>query len=271
MRLLQGHERSDRGAREMDETATLTVSERYSVDELHTIAMLHGRTEFPGVPRELEVTSNRDRSTVNDAVLRSLVARGVVDARTRRPLAPHLTLFTVAMQAPVTCSVQRHRPSEIAARNAFVLEGLLVDQHSPDPHVVELAAADAREFGGWLALATGWSPTARMRTELRQITRSVQKLRGLFGALAAEVPATLEDQPVVDAGRVVTYRRAGDSVTGVNLGWVATVESIWAFPNASDVLGGYTPVTNEVTLQATTEHELTRAVLRSVRPVALRT
>jgi hypothetical protein len=269
VRLLHGHERSGRAARAEDDAAVLAVGERYSVDELQAIAMLRGRNEFPGVPAELRLTAEHDRAVVNDVVLRSLVARGVVDARTRNPLAPHLTLFTVALDAPVTCSVQRHRPYEVGARNAFVLEGLLVDQHSPHPHVVELAACDARAFGAWLGQATGWSAAARMHTELRQIARSVQKLRNLFGALAAEVPTTLEDQQVIDAGRVVTYRRSGAGVAGVDLGWVTTVETVWAFPNASEVLGGFAPANTDVTLQATTEAELTRAVLRSIRPVAV--
>jgi hypothetical protein len=41
------------------------------------------------------------------------------------------------------------------------------------------------------------------------------------------------------------------------------------FPNASDLLGGFGRGGADVTLQATTESELTRAVRRSVRPIAV--
>ena len=105
--------------------------------------------------------------------------------------------------------------------------------------------------------ATGWSPAAALRTEVRQITRTAQKIRSLFGALAADVPTTLEDQRVVDAGRAVTYRRSGSAVDGVDLAWITTLDTVWVFPNASDLLGGFGRSSADVTLQATTESELT--------------
>ena len=133
-----------------------------------------------------------------------------------------MSLFAVVLDPEVTCSVQRYRPGELSSRNGFLLEGLLVDETSPAPNVVELAASDAREFDRWLTDATGWSPAAALRTEVRQITRAAQKIRSLFGALAADVPTTLEDQRVVDAGRAVTYRRRGSAVDGVDLAWITT-------------------------------------------------
>jgi hypothetical protein len=252
--------------------AVLAVSERYSVDELHAVGALQGRDGFPGVPvvDDRPPLSPRERAAVNDAVLRSLVARGVIDATTRTALAPHVSLFAVVLDPEVTCSVQRYRPGELSSRNGFLLEGLLVDELSPAPNVVELRASDANEFGLWLADATAWAPAAALRTEVRQITRTAQKLRSLFGALAADVPTTLEDQRVVDGGHVVTYRRHGAVVDGVDLAWITTLDSVWVFPNASDLLGGFGRSTAAVTLQATTESELTRAVRRSIRPVAVR-
>ncbi len=207
---------------------------------------------------------------MNDAVLRSLVARGVISPTTRAPVAPHVSLFAVVLDPEVTCSVQRYRPGDLSSRNGFVLQGLLVDETSPAPNVVELVATDARDFDRWLADATGWSPAAALRTEVRQITRTAQKIRSLFGALAADVPTTLEDQRVVDAGRAVTYRRSGSAVDGVDLAWITTLDTIWVFPHASDLLDGFGRNDGDVTLQATTESELTRAVRRSIRPVAVR-
>ena len=209
VRLLHGHERSDDRARADDAPSALAVAERYSVDELHAVAGLSGRAAFPGVPVDVERLSPRERAVVNDAVLRSLAARGVISATTRAPVAPHVSLFAVVLDPEVTCSVQRYRPGDLSSRNGFVLQGLLVDETSPAPNVVELVATDARDFDRWLADATGWSPAAALRTEVRQITRTAQKIRSLFGALAADVPTTLEDQRVVDAGRSVTYRRSG--------------------------------------------------------------
>ncbi len=267
MRLLHGHERTD-DASSVDDAMLLATCERYSVDELHAVAGLRGRGAFPGVPwDDSRPRTDHERTIVNDALVRSLIARGVVDAETRAPRPPHVTLFTVALDAETTCSVQRYRPYEILSRNAFLLEGLLVDEHAPHPNVVELAASDARSFAGWLARATAWSPTAALRTEIRQISRTVQKIRNSFGAVAANVPTTLEDQRVLDAGRVVTHRRSGDAVGGTDIGWITTVETVWVFPNASDLLAGYGNATEDVTLQATTEAELTRAVVRSTRAV----
>jgi hypothetical protein len=271
VRLLHGHERTDEHGRAHDAPSVLTVSERYSVDELHAVARVSGRDAFPGVPHDTgPMLSARELSIVHEAVVRSLVARGVLAATTRTPVAPHVTLFAVVLDPEVTCSVQRYRPGELSSRNVFLLEGLLVDETSPSTDVVELAARDARQFDSWLADATGWAPAAAMRTEVRQITRSVHKIRTLFGALAADVPTTLEDQRVVDAGRVVTYRRRGGAVDGVDLAWITTVDTVWVFPNATDLLTGFGRADADVTLQATTEAELTRAVRRSIRPVAVR-
>jgi len=271
VRLLHGHERSDERARAgHDAPSVLSVSERYSVDELHAVARLSGRDGFPGVPiDDEEPRSSRERAVVNQVVLRSLVARGVVSAATHTPIAPHVTLFAVALDPDVTCSVQRYRPGELSSRNGFLLEGLLVDETSPAANVVELAASDAREFDHWLTDATGWSPAAALRTEHRQITRRAQKIRSLFGALAADVPTTLEDQRVVDAGRAVTYRRRGTEVDSVDLAWITTLDTVWVFPNGSDLLGGFGRNDAAVTLQATTESELTRAVRRAIRPVTV--
>ena len=272
VRLLHGHERSDDRARVDDVPSVLAVSERYSVDELHAVAKLSGRDGFPGVPVDTDPPlSPRERAVVADVVLRSLVARGVVSATTRAPIAPHVSLFAVVLDPEVTCSIQRYRPGELSSRNGFVLEGLLVDETSPSPDVVELAASEAGDFDRWLSDATGWAPAAALRAEVRQITRSAQKIRSLFGALAADVPTTLEDQRVVDAGRAVTYRRSGNAVDGVDLAWITTLDAVWVFPNASDLLGGFARSDADVTLQATTESELTRAVRRSVRPVAVHT
>ena len=82
VRLLHGHERSDDRARADDEPVrALTVSERYSVDELHAVARLSGRDGFPGVPvDDDQPLSPRERAVVTDVVLRSLVARGVISA-----------------------------------------------------------------------------------------------------------------------------------------------------------------------------------------------
>jgi hypothetical protein len=272
VRLLHGHERSDDDTTaEHDAPSVLTVAERYSVDELHAVARVSGRDGFPGVPHDPDrPSSTRERAAVNDAVMRSLVARGVVDATSRAPVAPHVTLFAVVLDPEVTCSVQRYRRGELSSRNVFLLEGLLVDETSPGPDVVELAARDAREFDRWLADATGWSPAATMRTKGRQITREAHRIRTLFSALAADVPTTLEDQRVVDAGRAVTYRRSAAAVDGVDLAWITTVDTVWVFPNASDLLTGFGRADAHVTLQATTEAELTRAVRRSIRPIALR-
>ncbi len=270
VRLLHGHERSDDRARADNEPAGLTVSERYSVDELHAVAHLSGRDGFPGVPvDDDQPRSPRERAVVTEVVLRSLVARGVISAATHTPIAPHVSLFAVALDPEVTCSIQRYRQGELSSRNGFLLEGLLVDETSPSPNVVELAASDAREFDRWLTDATGWSPAAALRHEVRQITRSAQKIRSLFSALAADVPTTLEDHRVVDAGRAVTYRRRGNEVDGVDLAWVTTLDTVWVFPNASDLLGGFGRSDADVTLQATTESELTRAVRRSIRPVVV--
>ena len=194
----------------------------------------------------------------------------MISATTRTPVAPHVSLFAVVLDPEITCSVQRYRPGELSSRNGFILEGLLIDETSPAPNVVELAASDARDFDRWLADATGWAPAATLRSEVRRITRTAQKIRSLFGALAAGVPTTLEDQRVVDAGRAVTYRRSGSVVDGVDLGWVTTLDEIWVFPHASDILDGFERNAADVTLQATTESELTRAVRRSIRPVAVR-
>jgi hypothetical protein len=272
VRLLHGHERSDERARVGDDAhSVLSISQRYSVDELHAVARLSGRDGFPGVPVDTDrPLSPRERAVVTDAVLRSLVARGVVNATTRSTVAPHVALFAVVLDPEVTCSVQRYRPGELSSRNGFLLQGLLVDETSPVPHVVELAASDVRDFDRWLVDATGWSPAAALRTEVRQIARTTQKIRSLFNALAADVPTTLEDQRVVDAGRVVTYRRSGSAVDGVDLAWITTHDAVWVFPNASDLLDGFGRSDADVTLQATTEAELTRAVRRSVRPVAVR-
>ena len=272
VRLLHGHERSDERTRVDDDApSVLAVSERYSVDELHAVAKLSGREGFPGVPDDTDRTfSPRERAVVTEAVLRSLVARGVISASTRNPIVPHVSIFAVVLDPEVTCSIQRYRPGELSSRNGFVLQGLLVDETSPVPNVVELAARDAREFDTWLTDATGWSPAAALRTEVRQITRRAQKIRSLFGALAADVPTTLEDQRVVDAGRAVTYRRSGSEVDGVDLAWITTHDAVWVFPNGSDLLGGFGRSDADVTLQATTESELTRVVRRSIRPVAVR-
>jgi hypothetical protein len=272
VRVLHGHERSDaRGRVDDDARSALTMADRYSVDELHAVARMSGRDSFPGVPVDDDPPrSSRERAVVTEVVLRSLVARGVISATTHTPIAPHVSLFAVALDPEVTCSVQRYRPGELSSRNGFLLEGLLVDETSPLPNVVELAASDARDFDRWLTNATGWSPAASLRAEVRQITRAAQKIRSLFGALAADVPTTLEDQRVVDAGRVVTYRRRGNDVDGVDLAWITTHDAVWVFPNASDLLGGFGRSDADVTLQATTESELTRAVRRSIRPVAVR-
>jgi hypothetical protein len=267
VRLLHGHERTDEHG--PDARTVLSVAERYSVDELHAIARVSGRDAFPGVPVDAgPMLSTRERVFVNDAVLRSLVARGVVGPSTHSPIAPHVSLFAVVLDPEVTCSVQRYRPGELSSRNVFVLEGLLVDETSPGPDVVELAARDSREFDAWLTDATGWAPAATMRTEVRQITRAAHKVRTIFGALAADVPTTLEDQRVVDAGRAVTYRRRGSAVDGVDLAWITTLDTVWVFPNGSDLLTGFGHADADVTLQATTEAELTRAVRRSIRPVS---
>jgi hypothetical protein len=272
VRLLHGHERTDEHAKaERDAPSLVTVAERYSVDELHAIARSSGRDGFPGVPVDAPTGSPRERAMVNDVVYRSLVARGVVDASTHAPNPPHVALFAVVLDPEVTCSVQRYRPGELSSRNGFILQGLLVDQTSPSADVVELAGRDARDFDQWLADATAWAPVASMRTQVRQITRTTHKLRALFGALAADVPTTLEDQRVIDAGRAVTYRRSGSAVDGVDLAWITTVDTIWVFPHATDLLTGFGRADADVTLQATTEAELTRAVRRSIRPVALRT
>jgi hypothetical protein len=271
VRLLHGHERTDEHARAGDGVAPIAVCERYSVDELHAVARASGRDGFPGVPHDTAaVLSTREHALVHGAVVRSLVARGVLSPATQSPVAPHVSLFAVVLDPEVTCSVQRYRPGELSSRNVFVLEGLLVDQTSPSPDVVELVARDARQFDRWLADATGWAPAAALRTDVRQITRTAHKIRTLFGALAADVPTTLEDQRVVDAGRVVTYRRSRGAVDGVDLAWITTVDTVWVFPNASDLLTGFGRSDADVTLQATTEAELTRAVRRSVRPVAVR-
>jgi hypothetical protein len=271
VRLLHGHERSDDRARADGVPSVLAVSERYSVNELHAVAQLSGRDCFPGVPDDTDrPLSSRERAVVTDAVLRSLVARGVVSAATHTPMAPHVSMFAVVLDPEVTCSIQRYRPGELSSRNGFVLEGLLVDETSPEPNVVQLAASDARDFDAWLTDATGWAPAAALRAEVRQITRTAQKIRSLFSALAADVPTTLEDQRVVDAGRAVTYRRSRGAVDGVDLAWITTLDGVWAFPNASELLGGFERSSADVTLQATTESELTRAVRRSIRPVAVR-
>ncbi|MGZ4676409.1 MAG: hypothetical protein ACXVJ7_02655 [Acidimicrobiia bacterium] len=266
MRLLHGNERS--GDRSHD--ASVAVSERYSVDELRTVASLLGHSGFPGVPAELEPSrSPRVQATITEVVVRSLVARSVLSAAAHTPTAPHGSLFAVAMEPDVTCSIQRFRPGDLSARNGFLAEGLLVEQTSPIPNIIELRACDDRDFGRWLAEATGWSATPRLRAELRQITRTAQKIRSIFNALGTDVPTTLDDQPVVDAGRVVTFRRRDRAADGVDLAWITTVESLWVFPHASELLTGYSRPTVELTLQATTESELTRVVARSVRPVAV--
>jgi hypothetical protein len=272
VRLLHGHERGNEHAKvALDAPSVLTVSERYSVDELHAVARRSGREGFPGVPLDTQPSlSPRERASVDEALIRSLVARGVISAATRTPIAPHVTLFAVVLDPEVTCSVQRYRPGELSSRNVFLLEGLLVDETSPSTDVVELAARDAQQFDHWVADATGWAPAPTMLTEVRQITRRAHKIRSLFGALAADVPTTLEDQRVVDAGRVVTYRRSGSAVDGVDLAWITTEDTVWVFPHASDLLTGFGRGDADVTLQATTEAELTRALRRSIRPVALR-
>lgn len=272
MRVLQGHERTaERRRPDAGVDPAATASHRYSVDELHAVARRVGRDTFPGVPpRDESQLSRRERTLLNDAIVRSLVARGVLGADGRSHLVPHSALFAATFSPEITCSVQRYIQGELQSRNAFLLAGLLVEQVSPSQDVIELRASDAAEFGGWLAQATNWSPMAAVRTELRQITRTRHHIRRTFDALAAAVPTTLEDQRVLDAGRVVTYRRSGESVEGVDLGWVTTVDAVWAFPKASDLLTGFDPGTAPVTLQVTTESELTRAVLRSIRPVAAR-
>lgn len=267
VRLLQGH-RDDEGHRPDDAgVAGISTSERYSVDELTAIAGLRGVGGFPGVPPSTGATqSPHEAAAVTAAVTRSLVARGVLDAESRTPLAPHSALFAVVFGPEVTCSVQRYTSGELLSSNAFVLEGLLVEESSPSRDVIVLTGRDADAFGVWLAETTDWSPAAAMRTRFHQISRSPQQIRSLYGALAAGVPTTLEDRRVLDAGRAVASRRGGQ---GVDLGWITTIDAAWVFPNASEVLGGVARAHSEVTLQTSTDAEMTRAVLRSIRPVAV--
>ncbi len=268
VRLLHGHDRYDEGLRPDDPAdSAISTSERYSVDELTAIAALRGANGFPGVPPSADpALSPHEAAVVAAAVTRSLVARGVLGTESRAPLPPHSALFAVVFGPEVTCSVQRYTAGDLVSSNAFVLEGLLVVESSPTRDVIVLTGRDADAFGVWLAETTGWSPAAAMRTGLHQISRSPQQIRSLYGALAAGVPTTLEDVRVVDAGRAVASRRGGQ---GVDLGWITTADAAWVFPNASDVLGGVTRPHPEVTLQTTTDAEMTRAVLRSIRPVAV--
>lgn len=249
------------------------VAHRYSVDEMHAIARLHGRASFPGVPDDTEpLRSPREHTIVTDVIMRSLVARGVVHRDHRITIAPFDLPIDVVLSPELTCSVQRYRPGTVSAHNGFIRYGLLVEQSSPSEGVIELATSDVRAFGAWLASATGWSPQPAMRAELRRIPRTVRALRGVFNHLAADEPARLDDDPVIDAGHVVISRHRGTTVDGVDLAWITTRSTRWVFTRATDVLFGFGRSGQaEVTMQAATDAELTRAILRAVRPIALST
>lgn len=249
------------------------VVHRYSVDEMHAIARLHGRSSFPGVPDDTEpLRSPREHALVTDVIMRSLVARGVLHRDHRITVAPYDLPIDVVLGPELTCSVQRHGPGRVSAFNGFIRYGLLVEQSSPAEGVIELATTDVRDFATWLGGATGWSPQPAMRAELRRVPRTVRALRGVFNHLAADDAARLDDQPVIDAGHVVISRHRGTTVDGVDLGWITTRSTRWVFTRATDVLFGFgRSAQAEVTMQAVTDAELTRAVLRAVRPIALST
>jgi hypothetical protein len=268
--VVPGSRRIDGAVPSVDEAA---IVHRYSVDELHAIARLHGRTGFPGVPDETEpLRSPREHTIVTDVIMRSLVARGVIHADHRITIAPFDLPIDVVLSPELTCSVQRYRHGAVAAHNAFIRYGLLVEQASPSDGVVELVTSDVRAFGNWLAAATGWSPQPEMRTELRRMPRTVRTLRGVFNQLAADDTARFDDEHVLDAGHVVISRQRGTTIDGVDLGWISTERTRWVFTRATDVLFGFGRGSQaEVTMQAATAAELTRAVLRAVRPIALST
>jgi hypothetical protein len=266
------------GNEQVDEIAdtpvdTIAITHRFSVDEMHAIARLHGRPGFPGVPDESEpLRSPREHTIVTDVIMRSLVARGVIHPDHRIVIAPFDLPIDVVLTPELTCSVQRYRRGDVGAHNSFIRYGLLVEQSSPAEGVIQLATSDVREFGTWLATATGWSPVPAMRAELRQVPRTVRVLRGVFNQLAADESATLDDQPVRDAGHVVISRHRGTLVDGVDLAWISTADTRWVFTHATDVLFGFGRSGHaEVPMQAATDAELTRAILRAVRPIALST
>lgn len=266
--------RGSRGIDVVDPIAHDTaVAHRYSVDEMHAIARLHGRASFPGVPDDTEpLRSPREHTIVTDVIMRSLMARGIVHRDHRITIAPFDLPIDVVLAPELTCSVQRYRPGSVSAHNGFIRYGLLVEQSSPSEGVIELATTDVRSFGAWLAAATGWSPQPAMRAELRRIPRTVRALRGVFNHLAADESARLDDQPVIDAGHVVISRHRGTTVDGVDLAWITTRSTRWVFTRATDVLFGFGRSGQaEVVMQAATDAELTRAILRAVRPIALST
>jgi hypothetical protein len=249
------------------------VTHRYSVDELHAIARTHGRATFPGVPDDTEpLRSPREHMIVTDVIMRSLVARGVVHADHRITLAPFDLPIDVVLSPELTCSVQRYRRGSVSGHNGFIRFGLLVEQSSPADGVIELATSDVRAFGTWLAAATGWSPQPAMRDELRRIPRTVRVLRSVFNHLVTNEAAQFDDQPVLDAGHVVMSRHRGTTIDGVDLAWISTAGTRWVFTHATDVLFGFGRSGQaEVIMQAATDAELTRAILRAVRPIALST
>ena len=254
-------------------TDAIAVRHRYSVDEMHAIARIHGQVGFPGVPRDTEPgCSAHERTIVTDAVMRCLAARGVVHPDHPILVAPYDLPVDIILSPELSCSVQRFRKGRVSAHNGFIRYGFLVEQSSPSEGVIELATSDVREFGDWLAATTGWSPHAVMRIELRQVPSTARAVRDIFRKLASVEPATLDNLPVVDAGHVVISRHRGSTVDGVDLAWITTRETRWVFTRATDVLFGFDCATRaEVKMQAATDSELTRAVLRAVRPIALST
>jgi len=251
----------------------IAVVHRYSVDEMHAIARLHGRPSFPGVPDENEpLRSPREHTIVTDVIMRSLVARGVIHTDHRIPIAPYDLPIDVVLTPELTCSVQHYRRGDVRAHNGFIRYGLLVEQASPVDGVIELTTRDVREFGTWLATATEWAPEAGMRAELRQVPRTVRVARGIFNGLAGGGPATFDEQPVRDAGHVLISRHRGTKIDGLDLAWITAGDTRWVFTHATDVLFGFGRSGNaEVKMQAATDSELTRAILRLVQPIALST
>ncbi|MGZ4676213.1 MAG: hypothetical protein ACXVJ7_02665 [Acidimicrobiia bacterium] len=268
---VQGRERVDATA--VPPADPTTARHRYSVDELHALAHLHGRAAFPGVPDDSErLRTPREHTIVTDVVMRSLAARGVIHVDHRIPIAPYDLPIDVILTPELTCSVQRYRRNEVTAYNCFIRYGLLVEQSSPAEGVIELATRDVRDFGNWLAAATGWRAEPARRAELRQVPRTVRVLRGVFNHLATGEPASLNDHPVLDAGHVVISRHRGPVVDGVDLAWITTTDTRWVFTHATDVLFGFGRSGDaEVMMQAATDSELTRAILKAVRPIALST
>ena len=247
-------------ARESWTTATVTdeppldSGENFTAEELVAVASLCGFQAFPGVrPRLFDGWSDDARRAALGTAARSLVVRGVLEARADGSLAPVETwgrvfavaaepdLLVVASRSSATAGVQ---VSIACSLDTAVVVGAV------GPDVLRITAIPVGDLvssvRATVALGEQGSPTGSGFGVTEAALR-----RAIFEADPSGLPAAGAELAAAIDGATATSRvlclfRSGGAFEGGELAWVDTASGLWlvepqAAPSASEPMVNVTP------------------------------